>query len=253
MVDASGMQKRVRRQCQRLFYWPSLEPEVQIARRDSYLFSPISQCVGFAIKCYQSHGTPIDRLLFAGRPFAIVGRVIAVIVLSIYSHAFGAFPHVGQEQLEGLPSLANRYSPSAVIGEVRQCGITASRSHPLPCVVSSRRRPSVCSAGLAYRRFPFASATRSVAAFYLLQCQVLDGAAIAFHLHASASIPSPQISNDCQVPVLLTDGRYNALTHLRLTSVSGQSRPGATNTLSARFIVSHPFGLCAGLSVKGRP
>jgi hypothetical protein len=77
----------------------------------------------------------VDRLLFASGPFAIVRRVIAIVVDSLYCQSDRRKPHIRQKVLETFPALANLYSSSAIILESLDRWVSTSVTHGLPHIV----------------------------------------------------------------------------------------------------------------------
>jgi len=82
----------------------------------------------------------VYALLMVGRPAAIVGRVVAIVVNAIQRHPFWSFTHIGEEvtkTVQPLPSLADLNAASAIRLPELVFGVRASRSHPAPCLKHS--------------------------------------------------------------------------------------------------------------------
>ena len=77
----------------------------------------------------------IVYLFLRGRPAAIVGFVIAVVVDAVESHANRPFTHVFKERLKVQPSVANRDSASAVSLETSVVCVRAPPLHASPGII----------------------------------------------------------------------------------------------------------------------
>lgn len=86
---------------------------------------------------------PVCCLCLPVSPAAILGTVGTVVVDPIKRHAGRGLPHVGDEVLERLPSLAYPYSPPAVVFEGLVVGVSAPLPHAAPCAIQFRVRRTV--------------------------------------------------------------------------------------------------------------
>lgn len=68
---------------------------------------PFRNALGLTINGQPSRNASVLLLLLRRCPLAVIGIVAFVGVLAINGHAFGAFAHVGNECLEGQPTVAN--------------------------------------------------------------------------------------------------------------------------------------------------
>lgn len=99
---------------------------------DSSLFRPFSHAQYLAVMC-EFVRRPFVAVLFGGRsPFAVSWFIVAVIVQSLNFKPFRTWPHVFKEIGEVLPSFAQLYSTSAVIGIARFARILAAFLNAAP-------------------------------------------------------------------------------------------------------------------------
>lgn len=90
-------------------------------------------------------GLPVVRLLFTGRPAAILGAVGAVIVNAIQRVAGWAFAHIGHKVFKSVPSLADVNSALPIAVKRRITRVVASLLNCLPQNVCGRLCFAVCS------------------------------------------------------------------------------------------------------------
>ena len=74
----------------------------------------------------------IDSLLGSGRPSAVPGLVIPIIVDPVKGHVLGTRPHVAQEALEGSPPFTDDDSPAAVTRVRSVPGVVDAPEHGHP-------------------------------------------------------------------------------------------------------------------------
>jgi hypothetical protein len=92
-----------------------------------------------APKGYVQTVASVAGLLKGGSPFAVVGRVISVIVFTLKAHPFGAFSHIRKECLKRFhPLVAHLNTSTAVPTEAWSVGVIASLPNPLPNTVLGR-------------------------------------------------------------------------------------------------------------------
>ena len=123
---------------------PSLtdfESVVQGSVGHTYSLSPLRKGKRHPIVFIEQGYTAVSCLLSPVGPSAVPWFVGSVVVHPINRHPARALTHVGKEVLKHLPSRANSYSASAVIGERFGVGVFASLPHAAPDVV--RRRPAL--------------------------------------------------------------------------------------------------------------
>ena len=80
----------------------------------------------------------IVGLLFPGRPAAIAGFVVSVVVDAIKRQTAGAFAHIGKKIVERKPPLANGNATRAIPLELSGFRIEAALLHMRPGIVSRR-------------------------------------------------------------------------------------------------------------------
>lgn len=88
----------------------------------------------FAKDSDKHRASPVNGLLFAGSPSAIVRRVTARIINSVKRHAFGFSAHVGKKTFERLPPVAHGNSATAVISEFATTWVLASLTDSTPTI-----------------------------------------------------------------------------------------------------------------------
>ncbi len=95
--------------------------------------------IGRAVPGDSERNSTVSLLLLAATPFAILRRVIAVVVDSVQRVSIWARPHVSNEIGKTvLPSIANSNSSAAVITPLRIIRLSAAIQHPLPNIVKRR-------------------------------------------------------------------------------------------------------------------
>lgn len=97
---------------------------------------PFSDCFGLPMKNQPAIPTSVSCLCNSRGPFAVFGRVVAIVVDS-FNRMFGrrSRPHVGVKSLERLiPSVANLDSSAAVAFPILTVAVAAPGTHPTPCV-----------------------------------------------------------------------------------------------------------------------
>lgn len=88
---------------------------------------------GKPAECVSGTLAAVKRLLLLGGPAAILGRVIAIVIDAIKSHACGWIAHVGSECERIIkPPSADRYAPSAIAFKAPVAGIGAALNHAVP-------------------------------------------------------------------------------------------------------------------------
>jgi hypothetical protein len=100
--------------------------------------APFLESFNFSIDRQSSIVALIVRLLKIGRPAAIRRLVIPISFDSIDRHAFGSNAHIGEENGEIFPFLADGDAAFAVVFEILVFRISATRSHIFPTAVCSR-------------------------------------------------------------------------------------------------------------------
>lgn len=85
----------------------------------------------------------VARLLFSGRPLAVPGRVIAIVIDALNREPWRARPHVAQEGIKRGPAPANLDASSAVATKVRGAAVVAAIAHALPDLVFAGVRSPV--------------------------------------------------------------------------------------------------------------
>ncbi|RKZ91341.1 MAG: hypothetical protein DRQ40_09995 [Gammaproteobacteria bacterium] len=98
------------------FYRHSLKPASHAAETHAVLKAPCGKALGFAIARIHSVSSCISGLFSVGRPTAVTGLVVPVIVDAINSKAIRHVPHVCMEGRKAVPPpVANPDSTSAVV------------------------------------------------------------------------------------------------------------------------------------------
>ena len=85
-----------------------------------------------AIDCYWNGLASVFLLVFMRNPFAVFGAIWTVIVDALNRHAIGFFSHIFEKIREFVPSVANKYSASAVSLKVFSTTPVASPHHVVP-------------------------------------------------------------------------------------------------------------------------
>lgn len=80
-------------------------------------------------------GATINRLFFAGRPFAITRLVALVIINAVKGKPFGWLAHIFKKIRETIPSFASFYSSATIILIVGVRWIVTALSHIYPAMI----------------------------------------------------------------------------------------------------------------------
>jgi len=100
-----------------------------------YLF-PLAQKERFPVRSNSAVGSPVSRLLFLGRPSAVVGFVVPAIVYSVDGVLRSrSSAHVGKKGGEFIPPRTNGNPSSPVEIEIRVPFVSASCEHGGPASV----------------------------------------------------------------------------------------------------------------------
>ncbi len=91
----------------------------------------------FSVMTNENISSHIIHLCFPGSPSAILGFIVAVVVLAVDGHAFWGFPHVLKEQNIIVPSFAYLDTTTTIVVIAGLVWIVATLSHILPDPVSS--------------------------------------------------------------------------------------------------------------------
>lgn len=116
-----------------------------------YPFGPTCNAHGFAVESYQAIYACVSYILLSCRPSAIVWRVVAVIVDTIYLASFRTRSHVGDKVGASMPSVTHRDASSSVPMVPRVLGVRAPIDHGHPCSMLRGARLSVCGDPLAVK------------------------------------------------------------------------------------------------------
>lgn len=102
---------------------------------NSHFTGPCLQMLGAPLMGEGHRGSAIGSLLAPIRPAAVIGFVMAVIVLTLQGQAGGGMAHVSDEVFEAVPPFAHVDTSPAIawVGGVR--GVVAAFQHQLPDVV----------------------------------------------------------------------------------------------------------------------
>lgn len=97
----------------------------------------ISNTSGESQNCYSSSSGRVSGLIPLSSPMAVVFAVIAIVVLSVYCHFRGPFPHIVNESLEAAsPSGTHFNSPSTVSEPILIFWVFAPSDYTCPSLIN---------------------------------------------------------------------------------------------------------------------
>ena len=144
---------------------------------------------------YHNGVSPIVVLLLAGRPLAVVGFVVALVVDPIQALSLGSVAHILVEVLELSPPLANSNPPTTVIMVVFVLRILAPLQHSYPRLIDRRAFHAVgftkatatfTLLGVAQPHFARLAASRTLDLYPLVNLAgIPDSLKLADHYHHS--------------------------------------------------------------------
>lgn len=115
---------------------------------------PLSNCFSNAVYGRRSVAPCVVRLLAGRSPSAVLRRVVAIVIYSVYCFAVGLFAHVFKKIIKGFePSIANRYAPAPVFSVLPVIGVGATLFHVAPYAESWSSGFSVCGPSPTTARF----------------------------------------------------------------------------------------------------
>lgn len=124
-----------------------IKPAANDLLPDSRLAGPVGDSHRFAIEGQQYVAPSVSTLLDAGSPLAVLGAVVAVVVLTVNAVPLaGTLSHVSQEVSKIVPSTADPDAPAAVVEETDALGVVTPRPHRGPNIVGWRSPLAVCPA-----------------------------------------------------------------------------------------------------------
>lgn len=105
----------------------SLPKRVLIA---SHFFSPLAYGHRFATIGVKYIATRIGSLLFSCSPFAVLGRVISIIIQSVYAVLVRRpFSHIGNKPFKSKPFFTDGYASRSIVFIIAIIGVVAPLNH----------------------------------------------------------------------------------------------------------------------------
>jgi len=223
----------VSQQCKSTRNAPSVEIETAFspAIRNVQFATPLSQSLSAILMGYQMIIAFIVRLHRRHSPFAIIRRVVAIIVTTFNRMFTGrTVAHISQEILKRIePLFANLYSTASVIGKLSRFGIVATSLDVLPRIMLRRSVLSVRDIRFRCSLFMPTTARFCVAVGKVWACDDRNSPTRTFTepLRVFALDASPCVTQNSQTPERLSG------------QIQKKWMSGKRNKFNAIFIVSH--------------
>jgi hypothetical protein len=162
--------------------------------------------------------TTVVSLLFSGRPFAVLGRVRAVIINAFKGcPSKGNWPHVRTEVFEAMtPSSTDRNTSAPIVFPSGAVGVIASSLQSCPSVVKRGGRPTVFGKSL-HAKLKIETAAR----LSRLSCERISSdnalcSAVAAAKPSCFAASRSSKGENCPSPELFSVNRPNWSRHARL-------------------------------------